>query len=117
MNRIENDHPQPLIFYYRSFVERGVAPRADAVRGLERAAEIAPFDMNLRMALAVHYLQAGQPARARPLLEPIAFSPHGGAMADSARKVIERIDAGGDPPPAELLALLGARPVPAAGGD
>lgn len=106
LNKIENDHPQPLIFYYRSFVDRGVQPPEDAVRGLERAAELAPFDLSLRMNLAVHYVRAGQLGPARTHLAAVAQSPHGGPMPEAARRAVERMDAGGAPQPGELLALL-----------
>jgi len=96
LNKIENDHPLPLIYYYRSFAERGATPPDLALRGLERAAELAPFDLNLRMNVAMSQLMSGDTAAARYSLLPIAFNPHGGGMAESARQVIERIDAGAE---------------------
>ncbi|MGV3555477.1 MAG: hypothetical protein ACO1OD_09490 [Croceibacterium sp.] len=94
LNKIENDHPLPLIYYYRSFAQRGVTPPELALHGLERAAELAPFDLDLRMNLAMSQLLAGDTAAARVNLLPIAFNPHGGGMADAARQIIERISAG-----------------------
>jgi len=106
LNKIENDHPLPLVYYYRSFAERGTRPSEQAALGLARATELAPFDLGLRMNLAVHQIQSGELAAARANLKPVAFNPHGGGMADAARRVVERIDAGGEPQPPELLALL-----------
>lgn len=106
LNRIENDHPLPLVYYFRSFAERGAQPPEQAVRGLERATELAPFDLGLRLDLAVYQINAGDLPRARASLQPLAFNPHGGAMAEAARRVVERIDAGGERPAPELLALL-----------
>lgn len=106
LNRIENDHPIPLMFFYRGFAERGTQPPEQAVLGLRRAAELAPFDLGLRLTLAAQQMQAGELAEARANLVPVAYNPHGGDMAGGARQVIERIDAGGDPPAEELLALL-----------
>lgn len=106
LNKIENDHPLPLVFYFRSFVERGVQPPEQAVAGLERATELAPFDIGLRMNLAVYQINAGKLAEARGNLLPLAFNPHGGELAEAARRVVERIDAGGEPAAPELLALL-----------
>lgn len=94
LNRLENDHPLPLIYYYRSFAERGHRPPDDALRGLERAAELAPFDLGLRMNVAASQIQTGQLELARINLLPIAYNPHGGEMAEAARQVIARIDAG-----------------------
>ena len=118
LNRLENDHPLPLVYYYRSFVERGTRPPEQAVLGLVRAAELAPFDLGLRLSLATHQIQAGDLASARANLVPIAYNPHaaGGGAVDGARRVIERIDAGGEPQSTELLALLrSSPPAPAAG--
>jgi tetratricopeptide (TPR) repeat protein len=114
LNKLENDHPLPLIYYFRSFAERGMRPPEQAVHGLERAAELAPFDLGLRFDLATHQVQAGDLAQARYHLRPIAFNPHGGEMAEAARRVIELIDAGTTAEPQELLAPL--QPAAASGG-
>ena len=105
LNKLENDHPLPLIFYFRSFVESGRQPTANAVQGLERAAELAPFDLGLRMTLATYQIGEGRFDVARGNLLPIAYNPHGGPQAESARAVIERIDAG-TPPDADDLARM-----------
>jgi tetratricopeptide (TPR) repeat protein len=118
LNKIENDHPLPLVYYYRSFAERGAQPPEQAIHGLERASELAPFDLGLRLNLAVHQIVAGELDAARANLVPVAYNPHGDGMANAARLVIERIDAGGEPEAPELLALLSGRPVEAvAAGD
>jgi hypothetical protein len=56
------------------------------------------------MALATHDIQAGNLADARYALVPVAYQPHGGPLADSARQVIDAIDAGSGQE--ELLTLL-----------
>ena len=106
LNKIENDHPLPLMFFYRSFAERGTQPPEQAVLGLRRAAELAPFDLGLRLTLATQQMLSGELDEARANLVPVAYNPHGGDMAGGARQVIERIDAGGEPAAEELLALL-----------
>lgn len=92
LNRIEPDHPLPLIYYYRSFIEQGQAPTTLAIQGLERAAELAPFDTGLRMQVAGQMLRDGRQQYAKLVLQPIAYSPHGGGLADAAKKMVERID-------------------------
>ena len=115
LNKIENDHPLPLVFYFRSFAERGVEPPEQAALGLARASELAPFDLGLRLNLATYQIQNGDLASARGNLIPVAYNPHGGGgVADGARQVIERIDAGGEPQPGELMALLRGPPADAA---
>ncbi len=105
LNKIEPDHPLPLYFYHRSFGGRGRKPTATAVRGLERAAELAPFDLGLRMNLAVQQINDGRFDDARANLVPVAFSAHANSLSDAARSVIERIDEGGADTET-LLALL-----------
>lgn len=118
LNKLENDHPLPLMFYFRSFAERGVEPPEQAALGLERAAELAPFDLGLRLNLATYQIHTGNLEGARSNLVPIAYNPHGGAMAESARLTLERIDAGGEPSAEELMAILRSPPpeAVAAGG-
>ena len=116
LNRIENDHPLPLIFYNRSFAERGMRPPENAAQALERAAELAPFDYSLRLNLAIQQLREGRVAEARANFLPIAFNPHGGPMADGARTVVERIDGGTPPEGRELQMILATGSAPAAGG-
>lgn len=92
LNRIENDHPLPLIYFYRSFVEQGQAPSPLAVNGLIRAMELAPFDLGLRMTLGSALVRLGRPTEARVVLDPVANNPHGGGLADFARKMLARLD-------------------------
>lgn len=96
LNQIENDHPLPLIYYFRSFAESGRRPTATAVQGLERATELAPFDLGLRFNLAMLQSAEGRTEQARRNLLPVAYNPHGGEMAERARAMIERIDIGED---------------------
>jgi len=94
LNKLENDHPLPLIYYYRSFVEQGKTPPVLAVEGLEWASQLAPFDQRLALEVAYLQLRDGRIARARKTLMPLAYNPHGGKLADHARAIVERIDAG-----------------------
>lgn len=93
LNRIENDHPIPLIYFYRSFVEQGKKPTDLALSGLIRAMELAPFDMGLRMNLGQAFLARGQMADARIALLPVANNPHESGMSRAARALVARIDA------------------------
>lgn len=93
LNRVENDHPLPLFYYYLSFTRAGAKPSKLAVEGLARALELAPFDMGLRMTLAMEQLHGGQRDAARRNLQPIAYNPHAGPLAQRAREVMTRLDA------------------------
>jgi Flp pilus assembly protein TadD len=105
LNKEESNHPLALEYYYLAFAERGLEPPENAVRGLRRAVELAPFDEGLRLNLASYDIQTGNLAAARHELVPVAYAPHGGSAADSARHVIDGIDGGKDKPQ-ELLTLL-----------
>ncbi len=93
LNRLENDHPLALLHYYRSFRMAGVPPPKLAVDGLERAAQVAPFDLGLRMTLAMEELREGHRDWAKANLSPVAYNPHAGRLAQLARDAITRIDA------------------------
>jgi tetratricopeptide (TPR) repeat protein len=106
LNKLENDNPLPLIYYYRSFAERGVKPPDQAVLGLMRAAELAPYDLGLRLNLAEYDIETGRYAAARGNLVPIAYDPHGSPLSAGARTLIERIDGGKPPTGAEAVQIM-----------
>ena len=98
LNRLENDHPMPLIWFYRSFVDRGAAPSPLAVQGLERAAQLAPFDLGLRMDLAKLQIHEGRFAAARFNLKPLAYYPHPNEGSEAAKLLLDQIEGKTDAP-------------------
>lgn len=92
LNLLENDHPLPLVYYYRSFVAQNQQPSAVAVQGLVRATELAPFDLTLRLNLAGQLLRDGRRAEARYHLVPVAYAPHGGLRGVVARQLLAKLD-------------------------
>lgn len=91
LNRLENDHPIPLIWFYRSFIEMGRQPTENAKAGLEWASRLAPFDLGLRMQVAQMEMREGHYKAARFNLTPIAYNPHGGEMAEAAKALLASI--------------------------
>ncbi len=89
LNKLEADHPYPLIYYYRSFAERGLEPNETARHALERASALAPFDMGLAMSTAHMLAEEGSVAGAIATLQPIAANPHGGGVAAHAKALID----------------------------
>jgi cytochrome c-type biogenesis protein CcmH/NrfG len=79
VNKIENDHPIPLIFYYLSFIEQGKEPTQTALDGLEWALELAPYDAGLRMMVASRQMHDKRFAEAIRTISPLAYDPHLGA--------------------------------------
>jgi Flp pilus assembly protein TadD len=92
VNKIENDHPIPLVYYYLSFLKQGKEPRKDALDGLEWALELAPYDNGVRMMVARRQMEEKRFADAIRTISPLAYNPHAGednpaiALLDTARK-------------------------------
>jgi hypothetical protein len=93
-NRIDPQDPEPLILYYRSFAEQGVPIPSLAKDGLYDAYVYAPQDSGLRMNLAAMFLKDRDTVRARELMAPLAYQPHGEGLAKFARLLLTKIDAG-----------------------
>jgi tetratricopeptide (TPR) repeat protein len=89
LNALENDHPLPLIYYFRSYAERGAVPPENARAALARAAELAPFDLGLQLTTAMMLITERKHSEARFFLAPIAASPHGGRAAEKARQLLD----------------------------
>lgn len=98
-NRIDPDHPVPLILFYRSFAAAGETPSANAVTGLTRAHLLAPEDADLRLLLATEMIAESKAREARILLTPIAYASHGGAVRKAASALLAKLPAGSDPAP------------------
>jgi hypothetical protein len=65
------------------------------VAGLLRAFELAPYDPMLRFSVGRIHLAAGNASAARAVLAPIAFDPHGGARAETVRRLLAKLDEAG----------------------
>lgn len=94
LNKIENDHPLPLVYYYLAFGKQGLRPSEMAVKALDRAVELAPFDLGLRFMLAWQAISDKQADKAIANLTPLAYNPHGGQSAEMARKLLNRVKSG-----------------------
>ncbi len=92
LNKLERDHPQPLIYYYRSFVERGLEPNETARHALERASQLSPFDRSLAMTAALMHAGEGKIELARLGLKPLASNPHGGSLAKQAAEFLSQME-------------------------
>lgn len=92
LNAIENDHPLPLIYYYRSFAEQGDTPPENARKALERAAQLAPFDKPLWYNLGMMWLTEGKIGLARGAFQPIAYNPHGGSQAGRTKAFLAALE-------------------------
>ena len=93
-NKIDPEDPEPLMEFYKAYLREGVMPTKNAIEALHYASNLAPQDLGVRMNSAVAYLNENKLKEARTTLTPVAYSPHGGGIAEEARRMIERIDAG-----------------------
>lgn len=92
LNALEQDHPLPLIYYYRSYVDRGASPNETARHALERASVLAPFDQWLASMTALMLAQEGKIEFARAQLEPVKANPHGGKLAEKAKEILAALE-------------------------
>ena len=92
-NKVENDHPIPLVQYYLSFVEPGEKPTKASVDGLEWAMQLAPFDTWVRWLVANQMILDDRYADAAQVLAPLAYSPHPGEHTEQARRLLEEVEA------------------------
>ena len=106
-NRLENDDAEPLMLYYESFGQAGERPTANAVAGLMQAQRLVPQDAGLRLTATHQLLVDGDAAEARRMAGPIAFNPHGGALATLSRELVKRLDESG--PEAALAFMDGSK--------
>ncbi len=81
----------PLVYYYRSYVERGAEPPENARAALERASQLAPFDQGLQLSAGIMLIGEAKNAIAREFLAPLAADPHGSPAAKRARQLIAAV--------------------------
>jgi tetratricopeptide (TPR) repeat protein len=93
LNKLENDHPLPLLYYFRSYLARDMEPSDRARHALERAAQLAPFDQPLWFEAGLMQASEGKLELAIASLSPLAADPHGGDMARQAAALITAMKA------------------------
>lgn len=92
-NRIENDHPIPLVHFYLAYTKQGERPTKNAIDGLEWALELAPFDPSLRWLVAQQRVADERFGEAVQTLGPLAHSPHPGEYTEKARQLLKEVEA------------------------
>ena len=99
LNTIEHDHPLPLIYFYRSFTERGAEPPELARHALERALLLSPFDINLRMQVVHMLAQEGKIGLSQVMLKPLLANPHDQGLVEVARQMDRQLEGGAEGEP------------------
>jgi len=88
LQQIDNKHIAPLIYTYRSYLERNVAASDDAKTALVRAAQLAPFDQELWLITGMMHINDGRIGAARDALAPLATNPHGGEKSEQVKALL-----------------------------
>lgn len=91
LNKVENDHPIPLIYYYRSLKFAGKDITDIAAHGLERALQLAPYDKNVRWQLTQQLISEEKYAAAYRILLPLANDPHNRGDDNPATALLAQI--------------------------
>lgn len=92
-NRADTEDPVPLALFYRYHAMRGGKMPDIGYDGLMKAFSLLPQNPSYRMNLAQALSQRGEYAQASMLLDPIAYSPHGSDMRESALRMKADLDA------------------------
>ncbi|WP_108811263.1 hypothetical protein [Sphingorhabdus sp. Alg231-15] len=93
LNKIENDHPIPLIQFYRSYREQGMDPPMIAIDGLAHALDLAPYDNGLRWMMANEFILQKKYDWAAHTLGPLAHSPHQTNLTERAQALLKEAEA------------------------
>jgi len=91
LNKVEVDHPIPLIYYYRSLKLAGKDVTEVAAHGLERALELAPYDTDVRWQLTQQLIAEEKYVIAYRILLPLANDPHNRSDDNPALKLLAQI--------------------------
>lgn len=91
LNKVEVDHPIPLIYYYRSLRLAGKDITEVAAQGLERALQLAPYDKSVRWELTQQLVAEEKYAIAYQILLPLANDPHNRGDDNPAMKLLAQI--------------------------
>ncbi len=90
-NRADTNDPLPLIANYQSYELQGLKPSKTAMDGLASAYRMVAEDPNVRAQYASALARVGEYDAAIRLMETLAFDPHGGSGASSAREMVDRL--------------------------
>jgi tetratricopeptide (TPR) repeat protein len=92
-NRLDPDDAEPLMLFYRSFLDQGIAPTANSVKGLLYAQALVPQDDALRVMAVRQLLAEDKFQDPRRMLAPIAYDPHAGKQGEALLKIMDALAA------------------------
>ena len=92
-HKIDPAHPAALYYNYESYRQEGGAIPESAIIGLEQAFTVAPYDQELRLAVAAQLLAEKDGTVARRVLAPLVHAPHESKGAKALRSIYDLIEA------------------------
>lgn len=93
-NNMEQDHPVPLYGYYLTYLLSDEETPDNAKAALESAYQYAPFDTQIRQALAHMFLLEGEVGISKSLLTPLIQTGHGTRQARCLAHELELFEQG-----------------------
>jgi tetratricopeptide (TPR) repeat protein len=90
-NRANADDPLALFYFYQSFSLARQKPSPNAADGLAAVLSLVPQNPNVRLMLGYYLVKTNEPAKARNVLAPLAFAPHGGGASKSAQDLLAEL--------------------------
>jgi tetratricopeptide (TPR) repeat protein len=93
-NHLDNQAPEPLMYYFETFDEAGGAVPEQAVDGLLFATELVPRDFDLRLIAVRQLLRENAAADAKATFGPIAYYPHSGKEKRRNLEIMDKITKG-----------------------
>jgi hypothetical protein len=93
-NKLDPLYSYPIQLLYESYATAKQTPPRGIKDGQLYAYLLAPQNLQLRLEAAHILLDDGKLKAARVAIEPIAYSEHGGTLAETAKKALAAIDKG-----------------------
>ncbi len=90
-NRTDPLDPVPLYAFFRSFLDEGKRPSEPALKALQRAFEIAPENIEVRVSYAFALANRGDFDAALALAQSVAFDPHDNGRGEAMLKRLEEM--------------------------
>ncbi|MBA3940115.1 MAG: hypothetical protein C0520_02775 [Sphingopyxis sp.] len=90
-NRTDPLDPVPLYAYFSSFLDQRVRPSEPALKALERAFQIAPENVEVRVSYAFALANRGEFDTALALAKSVAFDPHDNGRGETMLKRLEEM--------------------------
>ena len=75
-NRLDPEHAEPLMYFYRTYLYAGAAPTPNAIDGLLYAVHLAPRDEDLRIDAVRQLVVDNKLGEARRMFATSAYYPH-----------------------------------------